>query len=102
MVDRLKLAALGKLGEEACEAGQRIFRCIIQGLFEFDPDTKASNKHELEKEIGDMEAQIELAKTYLSLNREYIEKRKNEKIAYTGRWLQALKEKYDGLHNSDA
>lgn len=93
MTDQLILAVLGKLGEEANETAQRVCRCIIQGLNEFDPDTKASNRHELEKEIGDLEANIELAKQYLSLRRDYIEKRKGEKLIYTGKWLSNLKEK---------
>lgn len=56
--DRSRLAALGKMAEEAGELAARASRCIIHGIDEIDPDSGRTNRQELEREIADICAAI--------------------------------------------
>lgn len=88
--DRERLKVLGKLGEELCEGGASICRCIIQGFDESEPVTGKPNKRWVEDEIADIEANIERAKISLGLDRDYIERRRQRKFDYISRWLAGL------------
>ena len=66
--NKVRLAVLGKLAEECNELGARTARCIIQGIEEIDPDTGLSNREELEREIADVIACIEVANETLGLS----------------------------------
>lgn len=59
--DPIRLAVIGKLGEEAAELAQRCFRIVIQGFHENDPDSGRSNREELTREIADVSACIDTA-----------------------------------------
>jgi hypothetical protein len=58
MTNKCDLAVLGKLGEEVCEAGAKLFRAIIQGINEADLETGKINKNAIEDELADIEAMI--------------------------------------------
>ncbi len=81
--DQIRLAILGKLGEEASELAQRCFRCIIHGLDELDPDTGRTNRVELEREISDVIACIVTSENNRISNvdaNEAYDKRVNDKV----------------------
>lgn len=65
--DQIRLAVLGKLIEECNELSGRAARCIIQGLDEVDPDTKRTNREELEREAADVAACMEIAREVLGI-----------------------------------
>lgn len=77
---------IGKLGEESAELAQVACRCIIQGLYEVNPDDGMKNIDWLANEIADVEANIELVKQRFDLNRDTIRKRKFEKINKLAGW----------------
>lgn len=62
------LKHLGKLGEELCEAGAAVSRCIIQGINESEPVTGKLNREWLEEELADVLANIELVKERFALD----------------------------------
>lgn len=90
ITDKADLACLGKLGEEVCECGARIFRCIIQGVFEEDPDSGRLNIEMLEDEIADVEALIAHVKTRFGVNEAKIRERRKAKYDYKAKWFVAL------------
>ena len=91
VTDKYILAILGKAGEELCEAGSAIFRCIIQGIHESEPVTKKLNKEWLEDEIADVRAMLEHVEDRLNLDNERITKRTNVKFAWKATWFDSLK-----------
>jgi NTP pyrophosphatase (non-canonical NTP hydrolase) len=84
--DKLHLAVLGKLGEEVCELGSAIYRCIIQGIDGEHPVTAKTNREWLEEEIADVSAGIELAIERFGLNRRKIANRALEKKRHKKAW----------------
>lgn len=85
----LRIAVLGKMGEEAGELSSRACRCIIQGLDELDPDTGRTNRAELAREIADVEACIQSIKR--ELNVDYEDRRVNDKRNGFKRWFDMLR-----------
>lgn len=65
--DRVRLALLGKLTEEAGELAARAARCIIHGLDERDPDSGRLNRVELERELADVRAVAEALRSVLDV-----------------------------------
>jgi len=88
--DRIRLATLGKLIEELNEASSRAARCIIQGLDETDPDTGRTNRAELEREISDVLACIEMAS--IELHVEPDPQRQDGKVDHFQRWHELIDE----------
>lgn len=86
------LAVLGKFGEEVCEAGASLFRCIIQGLDEREPKTHKVNRQWVEEEIADVLALATIAVRRLGLDMVAIEVRRDRKMAYKEPWFAALAE----------
>lgn len=81
---------LGKLGEEICETGKVLFRALIQGIDEQEPDSPLTNKERLEDEIGDVLANIELVIGHFNLDLKKIQARKEKKKALLKPWHNAL------------
>lgn len=86
--DPVRLKVLGKLGEELAEGGAAVARCIIQGIDEVEPTTGKINRHWLEDEIADIEANIEHAKKTFRLDRDRITARTGRKFEYIARWIK--------------
>ena len=82
--NRLRLAILGKLAEEASELSARASRCIIQGLDERDPDSGLLNSEELRREVADVLACIEMLRSRMGLRAD--EGRLARKFAGFKRW----------------
>lgn len=91
ITNKADLAYLGKLGEEVCECGGRLFRCIIQGILEFDPDSKNTNLYELENEIADIEAMLAHIRERFPMNESRIRARMVAKFNYKAPWFAVLK-----------
>ncbi|GAA0271083.1 hypothetical protein LNAOJCKE_0895 [Methylorubrum aminovorans] len=88
--DEVNLLLIGKLAEEAGELGARASRCIIQGLDAEDPDSRRSNRAELEREIADIFALAELAVARLHLNVDFINERVATKKRHKDQWLKMV------------
>lgn len=88
--DPVTLAVIGKLGEEMCEGGSAIFRCVIQGIDGRHPETGEPNLEWLCKEIADVEAMIELTKRFLHLPRQDISDRATVKYKHKVEWIQGI------------
>lgn len=86
MTDAVDVKHLGKLGEECCELGSAIARCIIQGIDEFEPVTGKPNREWLENEIADVLAGIELNIQHFGLDRHAILERREHKIKHLRAW----------------
>lgn len=86
----IRLAVLGKLGEELAENGAAVARCVIQGLEEREPDTGRQNFEWLEDEIADVMAAQSLAIDRLGLNSDRINARVDKKIAHLRQWHEQL------------
>lgn len=84
------IAHLGKLIEELNELSNVAARCIIQGLDGIDPKSQNTNIHNLENEIADVLTLIEKNFAYFCLDRMRIQLRVEDKLQYTGAWLQYL------------
>lgn len=84
------LAVIGKLGEEACELGSALFRCVIQGIDEREPKTHKVNRQWMEEEIADVMALTTLAVERLGLDMAAIEARRDRKMAYKAPWFANL------------
>lgn len=95
ITDPITLAVLGKLGEECCELGARLFRTVIQGLDEADPASKRLNREEISREIADVEACIQTIKRELGIG--YDDQRVNGKRNGFRRWFHMLDPKRYGL-----
>jgi hypothetical protein len=90
ITNKADLAHLGKLGEEICECGASIFRCIIQGIDESEPETGKLNKEWLEDELADVIALAEFAINRFRLDRQRIGLRAAKKTAYKAPWFERL------------
>lgn len=86
ITNQLTLKHLGKLGEECNELGAAIFRCIIQGIDEVEPETGKPNRIWLQEEIADVEANLKLVKGHLELDEGAINERMRRKIAHLMGW----------------
>lgn len=85
---------IGKLGEELCENGASIFRCLIQGLAESEPVTGKPNLQWLQEEIADVKACLALVEAHqelIPLDWSAIEDRAFRKFAGFQRWLSDMK-----------
>lgn len=91
ITSKVELAILGKFGEELCEAGASVFRCIIQGVDEKEPKTHKVNKEWLEDEIADVLALMAFVRDHFALDNERVNKRIAMKRAYKAPWFAALK-----------
>ncbi|SCW95870.1 hypothetical protein [Ancylobacter rudongensis] len=89
--DRVRLAVLGKLAEEAGELASRAARCIIQGIDETDPDTGRSNADELGREIADVMACAAALEALLRVN--YSKQRVTDKVSGFARWHCMIRER---------
>lgn len=86
----IRLAILGKLGEELAENGAAVARCVIQGLEEREPETGRLNVEWLEDEIADVMAAQGVAIERLGLNVERITARAMRKTAHLQQWHEQL------------
>lgn len=93
MTDARKLAAIGKLCEEANELGCIIARCIIQGLDGCDPDTGQPNLDALRDEIADVRGLSRLVIDELGLDESMIGDRGERKRQMKLKWLKLLGDK---------
>jgi NTP pyrophosphatase (non-canonical NTP hydrolase) len=80
------LKVIGKLGEELCEAGAAVFRCVIQGIDEVEPVTKKPNRQWLTEEIADVLANVDLVIDHFGLDLAAIEARAVAKRAKLIEW----------------
>lgn len=94
LTNLVDLAHLGKLGEELCEAGKAVNRCIIQGLNGVDPETGEGNLVALEKELADVRAHIELAIQHFNLDRLRMLEREELKKRHKRAWHKLLEEQH--------
>lgn len=85
--DETVVKHLGKLGEECCELGARLFRAVIQGVDGIDPVTGRTNRDEIADEIADVEALVMHLKAKLQLNPVTISERKCKKFDFGAPWL---------------
>jgi NTP pyrophosphatase (non-canonical NTP hydrolase) len=78
------LKHLGKLGEEVGELGRIVSRTIIQGLDGIDPENGKINREELQNEIADVIANIELCaqRFGLTVDHERIRRKKAQQRAW--------------------
>lgn len=90
ITNQADLAILGKLGEELCEGGAAIFRCIIQGVDEKEPTTGKVNREWLRDELADIEAMIEHAKIRFNIDRYEVSKRRQRKFDFKSPWFRWL------------
>lgn len=86
MTNAIDLKHLGKLAEECGELSSAISRCIIQGVYEKEPETKKQNKQWLTEEIADVFANINLVISHFDLDEEFITKRAKDKAARLKTW----------------
>lgn len=89
--DRLILAVLGKLAEECNELAGRAARSIIQGLDELDPASGLTNRVELAREAGDVEACIAKLEEVLGIGAS--PSRVAAKYDHLGRWHNMIRER---------
>ena len=90
MKDPRLLAAIGKLGEEVNELGAIIFRCIIQGINEKDPETGKHNLVALAEEIADVRALSAIVIKETHLDWVTILERAERKSKMKNKWLDQL------------
>lgn len=88
--DALTLKHIGKLGEECCELGAAIFRCIIQGIDEAEPVTGKVNRVWLQEEIADVIANSNLVRNFLQLDATDIALRVGRKTRQLKLWHEML------------
>lgn len=84
--DTLRLAVLGKLGEELGEASSATLRCIIQGIDESEPVTGKPNRQWLQDEIADVYATATMAVELFGLSSTDIARRMERKIQHLRAW----------------
>lgn len=89
--DRIVLAVVGKLAEEASELAGICTRIMIQGYREDDPNTGKPNLRALIEEIADVQATSEHAINYFGLDRDFIRQRMENKYHHKHRWHEMLK-----------
>lgn len=81
---------LGKLGEELCEAGAAVSRCLIQGIDEREPITGKLNREWLEDEQADVWANIVLVRSHFGLDTDRIAARAERKMGQLRAWHAML------------
>lgn len=86
MTNAVDVKHLGKLGEEAGELASAASRCLIQGIYEKEPETGKVNKEWLEDEIADVMANAKLCVDRFGLDDVRIDKRIAEKIKNLEWW----------------
>lgn len=86
----IDLKHLGKLGEELCEAGSAVARCIIQGIDECEPVTRKPNRVWLEDELADVLANVELVVQHFGLDATRMLARGLEKKRHLKAWHSML------------
>lgn len=93
--NKVDLAHLGKLGEEASALSGIAHRCIIQGLRngEANPDTGKLNIEALEDEIANVMAQCQMNVARFDLNKERIAIRAARKVRMKQAWHVMLEDK---------
>lgn len=84
--DPVALKTLGKLSEELGECNSAVARCIIQGIWEFEPVTGKMNAEWLEDEIADVLANIKLVVDLFSLSTHRMDIRVERKIEMLRAW----------------
>ena len=89
---KVNLAVLGKLGEELCELGAAINRCIIQGVDEKHPVTGKPNKEWLEDEVADVGAGLEIIISHFNLDMGRMDERYEMKKEHKLAWHKLIKE----------
>lgn len=89
--DPIRLALLGKLGEELGECSSAALRCIIQGIDEREPVTGKLNREWLEDEIADVLAGCQIVKHDLSLNLSRISERAIRKLEHLRGWHELIR-----------
>jgi hypothetical protein len=85
------LAVLGKLGEELTECASALFRCIIQGIDEVEPETKRPNRDWLECEVADVHAMLDHIEEHFGLDIARIGSRWQAKYEYKKVWFDELR-----------
>lgn len=98
--DRITLAAVGKLGEEAAELAGICARCVIQGLDGIEPETGVPNQVALEKEMADVGAAGAVAIEALSLNQGAMRIRTMKKIDHLTNWHELIR-RHEREHGKD-
>ncbi len=93
MTKLIDLKHLEKLGEECCEAGSAIFRCLMQGIDECDWLTGKVNREWLEDEIADVLANSYLVGDHFKLDWVRINTRVEHKKAHLKAWHGMLADK---------
>jgi hypothetical protein len=88
--EKFLLAVLGKLGEETAELNAIICRCIIQGIDATEPVTGKWNRDQLQDEVADVLAMIDLLFATVTLNELAIAVRRQKKLGYKNKWIQEL------------
>lgn len=88
--DEVALLLLGKLAEEASELASRASRCMIQGIHEMDPDSERGNLFELQDEVADVLALINLTVERLTLDMNHIVARAQTKAEHKAEWLRMV------------
>lgn len=91
MDNKVDMAVIGKLGEEACEAGTAVCRCFIQGLDGTEPTTGKVNMDWLMDEVADMLAMAKLAAEHFNWPEEQLRDRRDRKYQFKKTWVEDLK-----------
>lgn len=84
--DPLMLRRMGKLGEELGEAQAVASRVIIQGIDAIDPSSGRVNRHRLQDELADVQAQIGCTVLALGLDQDYMARRTADKMRQMAEW----------------
>ena len=84
--DKLHLAVVGKLGEEASELSSACHRCSIQGVDGKHPVTGKSNREWLQDEIADVLAGCAIAIEHFNLDLTEIMERREMKRKHKKAW----------------
>ncbi len=81
---------MSKLIEEFGEACAIVGRCMAQGIDECDPDTGQVNSKDLQDELADVQANIDLVVEHFRLDSDYMNTRKETKKSRLKKWHSAL------------
>lgn len=90
--NKVHLAVLGKLGEEANELSGSLFRCVIQGVEGKHPVTGKPNLEQVQDEVADVLAGIEILIARFRLDWAEIDERKQMKKAHKLAWHGLIRE----------
>lgn len=84
--DERQARRIGKTLEEAGELVAVLGRISIQGLDAIDPGTGKTNRQRLQEETADVAAQLSKTASYLKLDRQFIEARRDRKMNEMDEW----------------